>query len=148
MNPFVNVIAKAAGEITKGIGDALDQNITNVDEKLAKKNELASIVEKALTETVSFQRDVLVQELEGSKLQRNWRPIVMLSFAFIVVYRYFIAPVFQLQLIDLPEKFWDLLELGIGGYVIGRSVEKVADTMTKNVDLPFLRKRDRDEKIK
>lgn len=138
-----NLIGKAIGDITGAVGNALDANITNEEEKLAKKNELTEILTTKISEVIGFQRDILVTELNGNGLQRNWRPIVMLAFAFIVVYRYFIAPVFHLELIDMPEKFWGLLELGMGGYVIGRSVEKVADTLTKNIDLPLIRKKDR-----
>ncbi|MDO9187118.1 MAG: 3TM-type holin [Bacteroidia bacterium] len=138
-----NLIGKAIGDITGAVGNALDANLTNEEEKLAKKNELTEILTTKISEVISFQRDILVTELNGNGLQRNWRPIVMLAFAFIVVYRYFIAPVFHLELIDMPEKFWDLLELGLGGYVIGRSVEKVADTVTKNIDLSLIRKKDR-----
>lgn len=138
-----NLIGKAIGDVTVAVGNALDANLTNDEEKLAKKNELTEILTTKISEVISFQRDILVTELNGNGLQRNWRPIVMLAFAFIVVYRYFIAPVFHLELIDMPEKFWDLLELGLGGYVIGRSVEKVADTVTKNVDLSLIRKKDR-----
>lgn len=143
-----NLIGKAIGDITGAVGNALDANLTNDEEKLAKKNELTEILTTKISEVISFQRDILVTELNGNGLQRNWRPIVMLAFAFIVVYRYFIAPVFHLELIDMPEKFWSLLELGMGGYVIGRSVEKVADTLTKNIDLPFLKRKDRDENLK
>lgn len=143
-----NLIGKAIGDITGAVGNALDANLTNEDEKLAKKNELTEILTTKISEVISFQRDILVTELNGNGLQRNWRPIVMLAFAFIVVYRYFIAPVFHLELIDMPEKFWSLLELGMGGYVIGRSVEKVADTLTKNIDLPFLKRKDRNENLK
>lgn len=138
-----NLIGKAIGDITGAVGNALDANLTNDEEKLAKKNELTEILTTKISEVISFQRDILVTELNGNGLQRNWRPIVMLAFAFIVIYRYFIAPVFHLELIDMPEKFWALLELGMGGYVIGRSVEKVADTLTKNIDLPLIRKKDR-----
>lgn len=149
MNPILTkLIGTAVTEVTGAVGNALDANLTSDEEKLAKKNELATIVENKITEVISFQRDVLNTELSGNSLQRNWRPIVMLAFAFIVVYRYFIAPVFHLELIDMPVKFWDLLELGMGGYVIGRSVEKVADTFTKNVDIPLLKKKNREENLK
>lgn len=82
-------------------------------------------------------------EISGNSLQRNWRPIVMLTFAFIIVYRYFISPIFNFPAIELPGPFWDLLSVGMGGYVIGRSVEKVADKLTQNTDLTFLRRKDR-----
>lgn len=142
-----NLIGKAVGEIATAVGNTLDQTFTSDEEKQAKKNELIEIITSKMSEVISYQRDILIKELDGNGLQRNWRPIVMLAFAFIVVYRYFIAPVFHLDLIDMPAKFWDLLELGLGGYVIGRSVEKVADTVTKNIDLSMLKRKDRDENI-
>jgi hypothetical protein len=45
--------------------------------------------------------------------------------------------------LQLELKLMDILELGIGGYVIGRSVEKVAGKVTENIDMPFLKKKNR-----
>lgn len=141
-----NLIAKAAGDITESITGAIDSTLTSDEEKLSKKNEITAIVTARLSEVISYQKDILTTEMQGSSLQRNWRPIVMLAFAFIVVYRYFIAPVFHLELIDMPDQFWTLLEFGIGGYVVGRSLEKVTDTVTKNIDIPFLKRKNRNLK--
>jgi hypothetical protein len=134
---------KGIDDTVAAVGGVIDTISTSDEEKLDKKNQLAKIVTDSLTQSLSIQAAVLQSETTGNALQRNWRPIVMLAFAFIVVYRYFIAPVFHLELIDMPEQFWSLLELGIGGYVIGRTVEKTANTLTKNVDLTFLKKKDR-----
>ncbi|MGV8134072.1 MAG: hypothetical protein AB2L20_02570 [Mangrovibacterium sp.] len=41
----------------------------------------------------------------------------------------------------------DIIELGLGGYVIGRSVENISKTVTRNIDLSFLKKKDRTESI-
>ena len=41
------------------------------------------------------------------------------------VYTKFIAPMFSLPVPPLEDEFWSLLNLGIGGYVVGRSAEKV-----------------------
>ena len=57
-------------------------------------------------------------------LAANWRPIIMLTFAGLIFARWFgwAAP-------DLSEaeylKLWSIVELGLGGYVIGRSAEKI-----------------------
>ncbi|MEM0939352.1 MAG: 3TM-type holin [Bacteroidota bacterium] len=137
-----------------GANDILDKgskiidNLTTSDhEKSMAKNELTDIVMTSLANIQNAQKEIIVTESSGNWLQRSWRPIVMLSFAFIVVYSFFIQPAFFPQSVAikeaLPEQFWQLLELGIGGYVIGRSVEKVATTVTKNADLPFVRKKDR-----
>lgn len=63
-------------------------------------------------------------------LAANWRPLLMLTFGALIVARWFgwAAP-------NLSEaeylKLWDIVELGLGGYVIGRSVEKVAPEVAK-----------------
>jgi hypothetical protein len=57
-------------------------------------------------------------------LASSWRPVVMLTFAGLIVARWFgwAAP-------NLSEaeylKLWSIVELGLGGYVIGRSAEKI-----------------------
>ena len=68
----------------------------------------------------------IVQTEAGSEhwLTANWRPITMLTFVTLVVARWFgwAAP-------DLSEaeylKLWSIVEFGLGGYVVGRSVEKI-----------------------
>ena len=141
---FWNKLIKgSATELTKSVGDAIDGIITNDEEKLEAKAKLTEIVTSKLTDVAEFQKEVLVTEISGTKLQRSWRPIVMLAFAFIVVYTYFIAPVFGLTKTELDPFFWEMLKLGLGGYVIGRSVEKVADRVTKNIDVTFLKRKDR-----
>lgn len=57
-------------------------------------------------------------------LAANWRPLLMLTFGALIVARWFgwAAP-------NLSEaeylKLWDIVELGLGGYVIGRSIERI-----------------------
>lgn len=57
-------------------------------------------------------------------LAANWRPLTMLTFVGLIVARWFgwAAP-------NLSEaeylKLWDIVQLGLGGYVVGRSAEKI-----------------------
>lgn len=141
------ILKGSATELTDSIGGVLDNVITNEGEKLQAKKAISEIATNKMTEVISYQRDVLLAEMKGNKLQRSWRPIVMLTFAFIVFYSKFLASVFGLPNTELEPDFWELLKIGIGGYVVGRSVEKVTDKITKNIDLPFLKKKDRSEKI-
>jgi len=53
---------------------------------------------------------------------------------FILVWNYILGPVllflFKASItIDLPGDVWTLLQIGLGGYVVGRSAESVARTM-------------------
>ena len=72
-------------------------------------------------------------EAQGqSWLQRTWRPITMLVFVALIVTRWlgWCAP-------NLGEaealKLWDIVQLGLGGYVIGRSAEKVLPVLVEAV---------------
>ena len=73
-------------------------------------------------ETLSRSRAGIIEaEAHGNWLQRSWTPIIMLVFATIVL----IGTFFDLPILSDTSRFWDLLEIGIGGYVIGRSAEKI-----------------------
>jgi len=56
----------------------------------------------------------------GSWLQRSWRPITMLTFLVLVV-----TDALGLLPFRLAGEAWTLLQLGLGGYVVGRSGEKI-----------------------
>ncbi len=58
-----------------------------------------------------------------------WRPITMLTFVFIIANNYIIYPYLSLfwdsaPSLTIPPDMWGLLKLGLGGYVVGRTVEK------------------------
>ena len=77
-----------------------------------------------------LQTEIIVAEANGNWLQRSWRPILMLCFGFIVMYVKFIAPLFELPIPPLENEGVDLLLWGIGGYVVGRSAEKISKIRT------------------
>lgn len=84
--------------------------------ELAQKGELAEF---------SARADIVKTEAASENwLASSWRPILMLTFGALIVARWFgwAAP-------NLSEaeylKLWSIVELGLGGYVIGRSVEKI-----------------------
>ncbi len=64
-------------------------------------------------------------EAQGqSWLQRTWRPITMLTFVALIVARWLGWSAPNLSQAEAL-KLWDIVEIGLGGYVIGRSAEKV-----------------------
>ncbi|TVR95613.1 MAG: hypothetical protein EA406_13625 [Rhodospirillales bacterium] len=58
-------------------------------------------------------------------LAANWRPLTMLTFVSLIVARWFGFSAPELHESEYV-RLWSIVELGLGGYVIGRSVEKVA----------------------
>ena len=72
------------------------------------------------------QSNIIVAEAQGgSWLQRSWRPITMLVFLGLVV-----ADSFGWLASPLADEAWTLLQIGLGGYVAGRSLEKMAPKIT------------------
>lgn len=58
-------------------------------------------------------------------LAANWRPLTMLVFTGLIVARWFGWAAPQLSEAEYL-KLWSIVEFGLGGYVVGRSVEKIA----------------------
>ena len=68
---------------------------------------------------------VILAEASGNWLQRSWRPLMMLFFSGLVGARWFGYSAPNMSEAEVQE-LWSIVKLGIGGYTIGRSVEKVA----------------------
>ena len=123
MNKILNWFSSGViGEISK----VIDNLFTTDEERLHAKNEMLKVLKEQQLQLQKLQTEVILAEVNGNWLQRSWRPILMLAFGFIVIYVKFIAPLFGLPIPPLEDEFWNLLQLGIGGYVIGRSAEKIA----------------------
>ena len=118
------------GGVVKEVGKVIDGLFTSDEERLKAKNEVFKVLQEQQLELQKLQTEIVLAEANGNWLQRSWRPVLMLAFGFIVIYVKFIAPLFSLPIPPLENEFWNLLQLGIGGYVVGRSVEKVAKNIT------------------
>ncbi len=143
MSILKNIFSRTTKEIIDSTGNAIDKLSTTNEEKLSLKNELSSIVLNSLSQAFSERSGIVLSESKGNTIQRVWRPITALSFVFIIVYSKFIAPAFGLPNTELEDSFWTLLTLMIGGYTGMRSLEKITDTVTKNIDISFVRKKRR-----
>ena len=119
--------------------------ITGLAGKFIQDKDLKTKLESAIKEKmlehevqfVSYQRDIITAEAKSqSSLARNWRPITMLVFVLIIANNYLVYPYIQLfggtaVQLPIPPDMWDLLKLGIGGYIAGRSVEKGIESWKK-----------------
>lgn len=87
---------------------------------------------------------VIVAEAKSEhKITAIWRPVLMMTITAIVAWNFLFAPLIELAVmlftgnqiplsIALPDQLWNLLMIGVGGYVVGRSGEK----MVKNFKAP------------
>lgn len=123
------------------LGTVLDKVLPRVvsdkDQVNAIKAEVTSALIAQEGELRQAAADIVKTEALGhSWLQRNWRPMLMLTIVAIVANNYLIAPYAQALFgvgiaLELPERLWDLMMVGVGGYVVGRSVERGIDLWRK-----------------
>jgi hypothetical protein len=113
--------------------DMIDNVHTSTEEKLEQKAKLLDLqvgfMEQGLQyELAQLEAKAAIITAEAKSdhfLTATWRPITMLTFLALVV-----CDQFGLLTFRLAEDAWTLLQLGLGGYVVGRSVEKVVPAMT------------------
>ena len=104
----------------------INKFIPDANEK--QKNEITAYIGD-LTGKVKL----ILAEMSGNWLQRSWRPILMLSIVAIIVNNYLLYPYLSLfwseaPTLVLPNDLYDLMKIGVGGYIVGRSTEKAVKT--------------------
>lgn len=112
------------------VGNVLDRVLPDQVERDKVKAELQAQMLQHSATIEKAAAEVVVAEAKGeSWLQRNWRPITMMSFVVIVVNNYIAVPWLQTfgapaVSLDIPPDMWSLLQIGIGGYIVSRGAEK------------------------
>lgn len=120
--------------IFKPAVDLIDELHTSDEEKLNAKAALIAAEASAVQTAINYERGVLeaqskvIQSESSSKhwLTSNWRPLTMITFLILIVndsYGWLPNP--------LSEQAWLAINLGLGGYVAGRSAEKIVKTVKK-----------------
>lgn len=110
-------------------GKIIDKIFPDPAERDKAKLQLLEMQQRGeLAEFTARSEIVKTEAASENWLASSWRPILMLTFGTLIVARWFgwAAP-------NLSEaeyiKLWDIVELGLGGYVIGRSAEKIVPTV-------------------
>jgi hypothetical protein len=123
------------------IGGILNKIIPDPNERERIKAEMAKEMMNADSEFYKAAGSIITAEATGeSWLQRNWRPITMLTFVFIIGNNYILVPYIQFMAalfgyrvivptLEIPTGMWGLLQIGIGGYIASRGVEKVTTSI-------------------
>ncbi|WP_067582378.1 3TM-type holin [Endozoicomonas ascidiicola] len=113
------------------VGKIIERVIPDPDKAAEDKNQLVELAVNGELDELAQRAGIINTEAKGeSWLQRNWRPIVMLVFTGLIVARWlgWSAP-------DLSEavelKLFSIVQIGIGGYIASRGIEKVADKIRR-----------------
>lgn len=136
--PIVDIITGLA----KPIVDLVDVLHTSEEEKLTIKQkmfELQVVLYNKILEyegkLVDAQSKVIEAEATSeSWLAANWRPLTMVVFVSLVVNRWTgLTVLFGIPQVMIPHdvemELWSVIKIGLGGYVAGRSLEKIAPSI-------------------
>jgi uncharacterized membrane protein len=128
-------ITELIAGIFKPATELIDNLHTSKEEKLEQKRLLLEVQGRAMDRVHEYNTELLMGQAkivnsEASSehwLTANWRPLVMLTFTGLVVARFL-----GFEAEGMTEKeyqsLWNLITLGVGGYIGGRSVEKAIKT--------------------
>lgn len=116
----------------------LDKFFPDKDEANKAKIMLLEMKQNGELKQLQISAGIITAEANSEHwIAANWRPITMLTFVFIIANNYIIHPYLSLffdaaPVLAIPPDMWDLLKIGLGGYVIGRSVEKTVKNLKQN----------------
>jgi|TARA_R110000803_G_scaffold6921_1_gene22354 hypothetical protein len=119
------------------IGEVIKRVLPNKDKQVEAQSKLNSMMLDGSFKEFEKQADIIIAEAKSEhKLTAQWRPITMLVFVIIIANNYLVYPYLSLfwieaPLLELPPDLWQLLKIGLGGYVVGRSGEKIAQVFKK-----------------
>lgn len=119
-------------DIFKPAVELVDELHTSEEEKLAQKAATLDTYVRALEQGLAYEQENLkararIVEAEAKSehwLTSTWRPITMLTFVALVV-----LDQTGLLAFRLADEAWLLLQIGLGGYVVGRSAEKIGPSI-------------------
>ena len=116
----------------------LDKFFPDADAAAKAKIKLMEMQASGELSKLQISAGVVTAEANSDNwLSANWRPITMLTFVFIIANNYILYPYLILffddaPMLEIPPDMWQLLKIGLGGYVVGRSGEKISKAIKKN----------------
>ena len=122
----------AIGPIAKLIAKTVDKAVPDKDLKEKLKHEInTQLLTSGTDEMKAASKIILAEAQSGSWLTNSWRPALMWICIIVIFNNFIVMPfanaIFGTSLIlEIPDPMWNLLTIGVGGYIAGRSGEKIA----------------------
>ncbi|WP_429236433.1 3TM-type holin [Aeromonas salmonicida] len=128
MIPILSSVFETVSNVVSGtVGKFIEDKDKAKELETALTAQLTTSVVELMGRELDAQKSVIVAEAQGeSWLQRNWRPIIMMALSAMVCI-YWMG--WTHQELDQPVilKILDIVQIGLGGYIGGRTAEKLAD---------------------
>ena len=124
----------AVAPLAKVLFNTIEKAVPDKDLQEKLKAQLQTQLLQSHTQELQAAAKIVEAEAKAGWFASSWRPLLMYVLIFILVWNYVIGPVIKVFTgaiisFELPGDVWTLLNVGLGGYVVGRSAESVARTM-------------------
>lgn len=124
----------AVAPLAKILFNTIEKAVPDKDLQEKLKAQLQTQLLQSHTQELKAAASIIEAEAKAGWFASSWRPLLMYVLIFILVWNYVIGPVIKIFMgavitFELPGDVWSLLQIGLGGYVLGRSAESVARTM-------------------
>ena len=120
----MNPIMKGLQALISPAKELISEFIVDKDKRVEAEARLTALILEAGSRELEAASNIIIAEAKGgSWLQRMWRPMTMMIFVGLVAAHWlgFTPP-------NLPHQqvmaLLDIIKIGLGGYVLGRSAEK------------------------
>ena len=136
MGLTAGVIKEAIIGALAPLNDIIDTVTTTREERDAAKIAMAKATGALESTFHQAQASVIIAEATGNSwLQRNHRPLTVMTFVFIVAWNFVLGPIGSwlaalfgstalFPVLELPTGLWATISLGMGGYMALRTYEK------------------------
>lgn len=126
-------IKNAAEGLVTPITDIISEAVTDKDERNRLAQQIKMAVIDRMANEMEAKKDIIVAEAQSdSWLTQSWRPITMLVFlVLLLAYWFGLTAGYVVENEGVVQEVFQLLKIGIGGYIGSRGAEKVADRYFK-----------------
>ena len=127
----------AIGPIAKIALGVIDKSVTDKDLKEKLKSQITlQMLDNNSKELQSAASIIKAEASSQHWLTATWRPALMWICIIVIFNNYILLPfaniIFGVSVeLSIPDPMWNLLTIGVGGYIAGRSAEKVAQNWQK-----------------
>tara|TARA_R110000751_G_scaffold83389_1_gene167421 strand:+ start:819 stop:1220 length:402 start_codon:yes stop_codon:yes gene_type:complete len=127
----------AIGPIAKIALGVIDKSVTDKDLKEKLKSQITSqMLDNDSKELQSAASIIKAEASSQHWLTATWRPALMWICIIVIFNNYILLPfaniIFGVSVeLSIPDPMWNLLTIGVGGYIAGRSGEKIAENWQK-----------------
>ena len=119
--------------LTPIIKDLVKRIAPDADKNLEVEKEIRLALLEHTDNIENLRGKIVLEEAKShSWMTATWRPLLMMVVVAIIACNYLFFPfvrLFHPEMVnlELPHELWNLLTIGVGGYIVGRSGEKMVD---------------------